>query len=130
MSRFVLDASALLVTLLEEPGAKRLPPEPEMLSHAVISAVNLAEAQGKLVTHGIDPDESWEAVLAPINEVIAFDHEQAKLAGNLLLKTKTLGLSLGDRACIALGLVLNAPVYTADKQWAKLKLGIPIRVIR
>ena len=128
MKRIVLDASALLAILNQEPGADRL--TPELLSTASSSTVNLAEAQGKLVDRGINPDDAWEATLSPIREAVAFSPEHARLAGDLVVLTRSLGLSLGDRACLALGLALKAPVYTADKSWKNLKLGIRIHVIR
>src|SRR5882757_7400654 len=118
MNKIVLDASALLAVLNREPGADRL--TPEMLSTATSSTVNLAEVQGKLVSLGLAPGDAWEATLSPIREATAFTAEHAEAAGNLITKT---GLSLGDRACLALGIALRAPVYTADKSWKKLKLG-------
>jgi ribonuclease VapC len=130
MSRFVLDTSALLALLNDEPGAEKLPPEPELMSHAAMSTVNLAEAQGKLVSNGITPDEAWDAVTAPVRDIFVLDEKQARLVGALVPQTRMFGLSLGDRACLALGITLKAPVYTADRQWAKLNLGIPIEVIR
>ena len=78
-----------------------------------MSAVNIAEVYGKLLGRGISSGEAWEAVLAPIPEIIDFDMEQAKIAGDLLPQTRALGLSLGDRACLALGVALKAPIYTA-----------------
>jgi len=128
MNKIVLDASALLAVLNHEPGADRL--TPEMLSTATSSTVNLAEVQGKLVSLGLAPGEAWEAALSPIREATAFTVEHAEAAGNLITKTRPLGLSLGDRACLALGIVLGAPVYTADKSWKKLKLGVAIHLIR
>ena len=74
--------------------------------------------------------EAWEAVTGPVPLIAEFDAEQARLAGELLLRTRSLGLSLGDRACLALAMVLKAPVYTADRIWKGLKLGVPIHVIR
>jgi PIN domain nuclease of toxin-antitoxin system len=62
--------------------------------------------------------------------VAAFSGEQARITGSLVDQTRSLGLSLGDRACLALGLHLGAPVYTADRAWKKLKLGIPIHLLR
>ena len=59
-----------------------------------------------------------------------FTDEQAKIAGSLVAQTRKLGLSLGDRACLALGIVLKAPIYTADRTWKNLKLGVRIHVIR
>jgi ribonuclease VapC len=128
MNSIVLDASALLAILNQEPGADSL--TPELPSTAVSSTVNLAEAQGKLVAHGLSPDDAWEATLSPIREAVSFKPEQAKLAGALVAETRPLGLSLGDRACLALGLALNAAVYTADKSWKKLKRAVRIHVIR
>jgi ribonuclease VapC len=128
MNKIVLDASAMLAVLNREPGADKL--TPEMLSTATSSTVNLAEVQGKLVSLGLAPADAWEATLSPIREAAAFTVEHAEAAGNLITKTRPLGLSLGDRACLALGIVLRAPVYTADKSWKKLKLGVPIHLIR
>jgi ribonuclease VapC len=127
MNRIVLDASALLAILNQEPGGDTL--TPELLSIAASSTVNLAEVQGKLVEQGLRADEAWEATLSPVREAVAFTPEQAKLAGALVVQTRALGLSLGDRACLALALVLKAPVYTADKPWKNLKVGVRIHVI-
>jgi ribonuclease VapC len=128
MNRIVLDASALLALLNQEPGSETL--TPELLTGAVISAVNLAEVHSKLVGRGLNPDDAWEAALGPIREAVPFTAEQAKLVGDLVAQTRPLGLSLGDRACLALGLALKAPVFTADKSWKKLKVGARIHVIR
>jgi ribonuclease VapC len=128
MSRVVLDASALLALLNQEPGAQLL--TPELLRDATASTVNLAEVQTKLVREGSDPDEAWELSLAPIAAIEPFTSEQAKTAGTLVTQTRPLGLSLGDRACLALAIALGAPVYTTDKEWKRLKLGIPIHLLR
>ncbi len=95
-----------------------------------MSTVNVAEAYGKLVGRGIGPEDAWEAVLAPVPEILDFDKEQAKIAGRLQPQTRLLGLSLGDRACLALGIALNAPIYTADRAWKNLKIKVAIHVIR
>jgi ribonuclease VapC len=128
VSRVVLDASAVLVLLNNEPGADRL--TPELLRDAICSTVNLAEVQTKLVSEGGNPDEAWEDTLSPIREAMPFSEEQARIAGSLVAQTRRLGLSLGDRACLALALVLKAPIYTADRTWRNLKLGVRIHVIR
>jgi ribonuclease VapC len=128
MNRVVLDASALLAILNQEPGAEKM--TPELLSTAVISSVNLAEVHGKLVGRGLRPNDAWEAALTPVREVVPFTSEDARLVGALLAKTRPLGLSLGDRACLALGLSLKVPIYTADRSWKKLKAGARIHVIR
>ena len=128
MNRSVLDASALLALLNSEPGADRL--TPEILNNAASSTVNLAEVQAKLVDRGIDPDDAWEAAVAPIRDTIDFSADHARIAGTLITQTRPLGLSLGDRACLALALSLKAPVYTTDRSWKNLKLEIRIHVIR
>jgi len=128
MSSIVLDASALLAVLNQEPGAELLPAE--RLARSTSSAVNLAEAHTKLVREGMDPDEAWEDVMGPIAEWAPFTAEQAKIAGSLAAQTRSIGLSLGDRACLALGLTLKAPVYTTDRAWKALKLGVRIHVMR
>jgi len=128
VNRIVLDASALLAVLNGEPGADTL--TPELLSTAASSTVNLAEVQSKLVDRGLSPDRAWEATMIPVAEAVPFTAEQARGAGSLIAQTRALGLSLGDRACLALALALQAPVYTADRSWKSLKLGLRIHVIR
>jgi ribonuclease VapC len=128
VNKIVLDASAMLAALNHEPGSEKL--TPEMLSNSAGSTVNLAEVHTKLVSRGGDPDEAWEDALSAIHEPVPFNEEQARIAGGLVTQTRALGLSLGDRACLALGLALKAPVYTTDKSWKNLKLGVRIHVIR
>ena len=127
MNRIVLDASALLALLNQEPGSEKL--TPELLRVATTSTVNLAEVHSKLVNRGLPPDDAWEATLGPINEAAPFTSEHARLVGDLVPKTRALGLSLGDRACLALGLALHAVVYTADRSWTNVKVGVRIHVI-
>ena len=128
MNEVVLDASAVMAILDREPGADKL--TTDLLKHAVISAVNLAEIQAVLVNRGIAPDDAWRDASSPVRDVVAFTGDQARITGSLVDRTRSLGLSLGDRACIALGVSLDAPVYTADRAWKKLKLGIPIHLLR
>ena len=72
-----------------------------------------------------------EEILSNLNlEVVPFSQEQALRAGILRPSTKSLGLSLGDRACLALGLYLKLPILTADKLWSNLNLAVEIRLIR
>ena len=128
MNRTVLDATAILAVINAEPGAEKL--TSDLLADAVASAVNLAEVQTKLVSRGWTSDEAWEDATSPIREVLPFDEEQARMAGDLVTQTRHLGLSLGDRACLALGIALKVPVYTAEKAWKKVKVGVRIHVIR
>ena len=128
MSEIILDASALLAVINREPGCERL--TPELLSGASSSTVNLAEVQGTLVREGAEPNEAWEKALSLIGAAIPFTSEHAKVAGSLVSQTRAWGLSLGDRACLALGLALGLPVYTADKLWKNLRIGVKVHVIR
>ena len=124
----MLDASALLALIHQEPGSEKLPLE--LLLNASASTVNLAEVQGKLVSKGWTPDEAWQDATSMIDDAIPFTAGQAKTAGSLISQTRPLGLSLGDRACLALALELDAPVYTADRSWKNLKVGVKVHVIR
>jgi len=128
VNKIVLDASAILAVLNQEPGSEKL--TPEMLSRAAVCTVNLAEVHSKLVSRGGDPDEAWEDTLSAVHEPVAFSAEHARIAGGLVAQTRPYGLSLGDRACLALGTALGAPVYTTDQSWKNLKIGVRIHVIR
>ena len=128
MNRVVLDASALMAVINQEAGGEKL--TPEIMSLAVTSTVNLAEVHGKLIQRGFAPDDAWRATRMTVQEAVDFTAEQAKIAGDLVAQTRSLGLSLGDRACVALGISLHAPIYTADKAWKSLNVGVRIHVIR
>lgn len=128
MNRPVLDSSAILAVVNAEPGHEKL--TGDLLTHAVASTVNLAEVHAKLLSRGWPSDLAWQDANGPIDEAIPFEPEHARIAGDLVSATRHLGLSLGDRACLALALALNAPVYTTDKSWKSLKLKIPIHVLR
>lgn len=128
MNSAVLDASAMLAVLNQEPGADRL--TDEILSTSACSTVNLAEVQSKLVHDGMPAKDAWLATLNSVSQAVDFTPERARLAGSLIAQTRPLGLSLGDRACLALAIERNTAVYTADRSWKKLNLTIPIHVIR
>ncbi len=128
MSRIVLDASAVLAVLNQEAGWESL--SPRRLLQAALSTVNLAEVHTKLVRRGVPREEAWEDATSLIAETVPFTEEQAQIAGGLAAETRPLGLSLGDRACLALALALKAPVYTTDRAWKNLKLGVRIHVLR
>lgn len=127
-SSVVLDASAIMAVLNQETGSESL--TPDLLLDAFCSAVNVAEVQGKLVERGLAPEAAWNDIRGVVRRVLPFTTEHAKTAGTLILETRAGGLSLGDRACLALALALGAPAYTADRSWKNLKLGVPIYVIR
>jgi ribonuclease VapC len=128
VNKIVLDASVLLAIIYKEKGWEKM--NSDLLARAAVSTVNLAEVQGKLMTDGWTSEEAWEDATSPIGEVCPFTTVQAKTAGSLIVQTRVLGLSLGDRACLALALELKAPVYTADRAWKSLSLPVRVHPIR
>lgn len=123
----VLDASALIASIRQEPGADMVD---HCLSCAVISTVNMAEVATYLVRTGYTRAEV-EMLLSDLAiPAIPFDAESALDAAALIPKTAPKGLSLADRICIATAARYGLPVLTADKIWGSLKLGVKITVIR
>src|SRR6185437_12314989 len=127
MDRSVLDASAIIAVLDREPGYEKL--TLQILGCAVASAVNVAEVQTVLVNRGMATDDAWRNACSPVRGVVDFTAEQARIAGTLVNHTRPLGLSLGDRACLALGMSLGAPIYTADRAWKKLNARAEVRYL-
>jgi len=123
----IADASAILALLKHEPFGKL---DPRRLFRATISAVNLSEVLERLCSGGLSGSEAEAAVAELSLRVADFDEPQARLAAYLRPRTRGAGLSLGDRACLALGLHLGRPVITADRVWANLKLGVEVVLIR
>lgn len=123
----VLDASALMALIRGEPGADVVV---SCLSCAIVSAVNQAEVQTKLVSAGIDESLAWWHIAELRCPSVPFDEDLARIAGGLVRVTRPYGLSLGDRACLALALQRKAAVYTTDAAWKNLNLGIEVQVIR
>ena len=127
MSEHVLDASALLAVMLGERGADRIE---EFLAGAVIGAVNLAEVVAKLQERGV-PDVEIDRDIAELDlPVIPFDAAQAMAAGKLRARTRGVGLSLGDRACLGLALARGLPAVTIDREWGALNVGATVIVAR
>lgn len=129
----VLDSSALLAFLREEPGAERV--AAALGRGTSISAVNWSEVLTKLADLGFDLElceKSFETsgALAAALAIVPFDAEQARLAAELRASTRASGLSLGDRACLALAVHLEASALTADREWSTLALPVEIRLVR
>ncbi len=124
---YVLDASALLCLLQAEPGADRVA---EALPDAQIGAVNFSEVVGKLVETGVEEREVESWIEALQLKVVPFDREQARLAGLLRQTTRRFGLSLGDRACLALAKVRGAVALTCDNAWMNVKAACVVELIR
>ena len=127
-NKVVLDASALLTLIQNEKEADVVKP---LLKRAVMSTINVTEVLAALQRVEIQPKDAIVSINDVIQELIPFDVEQAQCVAELQLYVRHKGLSLGDRACIALGQKLQAPIYTADKIWGELQLdNITINIIR
>ena len=125
---WVLDASALLALLHDEPGGREVEP---LLDEAAISSVNWSEVVQKSLAQRIEVEGLREDLRALGLLIVSFDTEDAEIAAALWSGTAQAGLSLADRACLALALRLSLPALTADRAWSGLQdLGVPVRVIR
>ncbi len=127
MTDYVLDASAVLAVIQEEPGAERIEAH---LDTGCISAVNLAEIVGKLQDRGLGDSEIDELIALLDLDTRILDKEGAVFMGKLRQPTKLAGLSLGDRACLALAHSLGATAITMDRAWKGLDIGVTIEVAR
>jgi PIN domain nuclease of toxin-antitoxin system len=127
VSDYILDASALLALLNIENGADLVQ---DVLPHAVISTVNLAEVVTRLSAIGMPEDEIRETLALLGLEAAPFDEEQAFQAGLFYSRVQSRGLSLGDRACLALARVMSATAITADRAWEDMDVGVAIKLIR
>ena len=125
--RIIADSSAVLALLKQEPFGGF---DPRRLFGAAISAVNLSEVLEKLCWGGLSTREAEAAVAELGLTVIDFDMSQARAAAYLRQPTRRAGLSLGDRACLALGAHLQGAVATADRAWVTVDAGVEVILIR
>lgn len=127
MIEFALDASALLALINCEAGSDHVI---EILPVSTISAVNLAEVVAKLQERGMPDDriratiDALELNVDPLGDMLAIE------TGLLRMATRATGLSLGDRACLALARHHDVPAITADRAWQKLGLEIRVELVR
>lgn len=129
MNPCVLDSSALLAWLWREPGWEYVE-EAQTQAECWLCSVNLTEIYSKVLDKGL-PASELESFSASLDiPVAAFDRTLAQAAAALRPATRALGLSIGDRACLALAQQLGATALTADRVWTQLELGISIRCIR
>ena len=123
----VFDSSAVLAIAFGERGADRAA---DALSDGVLSAVNASEVIARLVERGASDEDARESLRGFGLAIRPFDEGLAIAAGLLRRSTRTHGLSLGDRACLALARRERATVLTADHSWAALELGLEMEFIR
>lgn len=128
MSRAVLDSSTVLASFYGETGAASID---EIFRESVISTVNAAEVISKLVERGMPAGMARSALIDTGIEIVPFDLDQAEVTGGLRGKTRAHGLSLGDRACLALAKLIDGRAVTADRAWTAVEdLGVEIVLFR
>ena len=129
----VLDASALVAFVYQEVGFQRV--RSAVSRGALMSTVNWAEVLSDMAERGESTDVSEPRVTRLVAAVgslaiVPFEHAQAVEAARLRMLTKSLGLSLADRACLGLGRLRRLPVLTTDRAWRSLHISVRIEVIR
>ncbi len=127
MTDVVLDSSAILAVVLEEPGRDLVVGR---LFQAQTCSVNITEVVTKMLDRGVAIFDVEETVSELCGQIIDFDRDLAIQAGLLRDATRHKGLSLGDRACLALAMRERLPIMTADRAWADLDLGVEVVFIR
>ena len=126
-NRAVLDASAVLALLADEPGADDVE---TLLDGSAMSTVNVSEVLQRSIQHGIET-EGLEYDLQGLGvDLYPFDVDQARATAELWERAPRAGLSLGDRACLSLAGGLRAVAVTTDRRWSRLDVGVSVRVIR
>lgn len=124
---FVVDSSVVLAVLRNEEGSEQAA---SALADGQLSSVNAVEVVTRLIDLGYEPDRAVSALSRTRLSVVAFDQDLALSAGRLRAVTRHRGLSLGDRACLALAIRENATALTADRNWADLDLPCKVELIR
>lgn len=129
MDKAVIDASVLLAFLKDESVS--LHTLEAILPSALISSVNTCEVATVLGRLGMPYEKITTLIHETVGRIVSFNQEQSLVAAKLWKLTRPYGLSLGDRACLALGFIEKLPIYTADKTWEQLPLkDAEIRMIR
>jgi len=127
MADWVFDASAVLAFLLREPGGEIVE---KQMDGGAMTSVNLAEVVSRLVDTGLSPEAAEETASELQCEIVPVDAFLGVRAGMFRHTTRRFGLSLGDRICLAYAERVRLPVLTSDRAWAKLDLGVDVRLIR
>ncbi len=123
----VLDASAVLAFLQKEGGANVVT---AAINDSVISTVNWSEVIKKLLTRNVDVRSIAEKMRSLGLKILPFELVESEMAGAIYVITQESGLSLADRACLAVATKLDAPAYTTDREWLNVDLDLDIKLIR
>jgi ribonuclease VapC len=123
----ILDASAMLALLFAEPGADQVLPQAK---GSQLLSVNFAEVIQRVIQAGGTAAEAEQMMDRLEIAIVPFDRGLARLAAELRERTRSIGASLGDRACLAFGLASGRPILTCDRAWGRLELGLDLRMIR
>lgn len=123
----VFDSSAVLAVIYGESGSDDVI---DRMRGALLSSVNLIEVHSKLLLNGVPQEAARQKILQLRCEISPLDEEQARIASEMVTKTRPHGLSLGDRACLALAIQRGATVYTADQAWEGIPLKLDLKMIR
>ena len=125
MTNVVLDSSAILAVIQDEPGQEVVLP---VLEGALVSTVNLAEVATCIAKLGVPKDVVHTTIAKLPIHPCNFGYDLVCFTGALIQETRQFGLSLGDRACLALGMMRKIPVFTADRVWKELENSLDIQV--
>ncbi|MEM8610651.1 MAG: type II toxin-antitoxin system VapC family toxin [Cyanobacteria bacterium P01_H01_bin.105] len=130
---FVLDASALLAWLFNEPGKEQV--STALKKGCLINTVNWMEVVQKSIERGMSSTLVYERlkasyILDSALKITSFTETLSITAAGLIKQTKPFGLSLGDRACLAFGIERKQPILTADRIWADIEVPVSIQLIR
>lgn len=123
----MLDASVLIAIVKDEAYEQSIL---SVLPSSVISSVNFAEVLTKFSDLGIESTAEVDRVFQFLQSVEPFTVKQAQLASQLRLQTRHAGLSLEDRACLALAIELGVPAYTTDRIWLRVDVGCTVHCLR
>ncbi len=122
----VLDASAILAMLRDEPGADEVA---EVIDSALVSVVNEAEVIGKLIWRGQSPEQALDVVGSLPYRLVDLDRDLCRRAGSWWAATKRQGLSVADRCCLALAEREGLHAFTTDASWADISIGVEVHLI-
>lgn len=128
MSKIVFDSSAIIALFAKEKGYEFIK---QHMKNAIISSVNIAEVYKYCINvQNLTEDDTKSLIEMLDIKIIDFNNEQALITASLVSKTKQYGLSLGDRACIALAIIGNHSIITCDTIWQKVDVGIEFIMAR